>query len=94
MANYSFMGVQLSNSIATCYAADTAASTYTSYSTVTRETYSDSDPTNDKRVNFMSTNHTYSVAFGPSQTLIANRLYVSSLSTPVSAMSLMLSSDF
>ena len=93
MANYSFMGVQLSNSKATYYAADTAASTYTSYSTVTRQTYSDSDPTNDKRLDFMSTRNTYSVAFGPSQTLIANYGYNSSLSTPVSAMSLMLSSQ-
>ena len=93
MANYSFMGVQLSNSKATYYAADTAASTYTSYSTVARETYSDSQPTSSKRLDFMSTAHTYSVAFGPSQTLIANHSYNSSLSTPVSAMSLMLSSQ-
>lgn len=93
MANYSFMGVQLSNSIATYYAANGDAASYTSYSTVTRETYSDSDPIINKRLDFMSTNNTYSVAFGPSQTLIANRLYVSSLSTPVSAMSLMLSSQ-
>lgn len=93
MANYSFMGVQLSNSIATYYAANTAASTYTSYSTVTRQSYSDSDPINDKRMDFMSIRNTYSVAFGPSQTLIANYSYNSSLSTPVSAMSLMLSSQ-
>lgn len=93
MANYSFMGVQLSNSKATYYAANTAASTYASYSTVTRETYSDSQPTSSKRLDFMSTAHTYSVSFGPSQTLIANYSYNSSLSTPVSAMSLMLSSQ-
>ena len=93
MANYSFMGVQLSNSKATYYADNTAASTYTSYSTVTRQTYSDSQPTSSKRLDFMSTAHTYSVAFGPSQTLIANYSYNSSLSTPVSAMSLMLSSQ-
>ena len=92
MANYSFMGVQLSNSKATYYAADTAASTYTSYSTVTRETYSDTYPAVSNMLDFMSTAHTYSVAFGPSQTLIANYSYNSSLSTPVSAMSLMLSS--
>ena len=93
MANYSFMGVQLSNSIATYYAANGDAASYTSYSTVTRETYSDSQPTSSKRLDFMSTAHTYSVAFGPSQTLIANYSYNSSLSTPVSAMSLMLSSQ-
>src|SRR5574344_1438038 len=93
MANYSFMGVQLSNSIATYYAANGDAASYTSYSTVTRLSYSDSQPTNDKRLDFMSTAHTYSVAFGPSQTLIANYSYNSSLSTPVSAMSLMLSSQ-
>ena len=92
MANYSFMGVQLSNSKATYYAADTAASTYTSYSTVTRETYSDTYPAVSNMLDFMSTAHTYSVAFGPSQTLIANYSYNSSLRTPVSAMSLMLSS--
>ena len=50
MANYSFMGVQLSNSIATYYAANGDAASYTSYSTVTRETYSDSQPTSSKRM--------------------------------------------
>lgn len=93
MAKYSFMGVQLSNSIATYYAADGDAASYTSYSTVTRETYSDSQPTSSNQRDFMSTAHTYSVAFGPSQTLIANCDYNSSLSTPVSAMSLMLSTQ-
>ena len=93
MANYSFMGVQLSNSIATYYAANTDAASYTSYSTVTRNTWEDSQPVSSKQRNFMSTAHTYSVAFGPSQTLIANNDYNSSLSTPVSAMSLMLSSQ-
>ena len=93
MANYSFMGVQLSNSKATYYAANGAAASFSTYSTVTRETYSDSDPINDKRMDFMSIRNTYSVAFGSSQTLIANYSYNSSLSTPVSAMSLMISSQ-
>ena len=93
MANYSFMGVQLGNSIATYYAANGAAASFSTYSNVTRETYSDSQPISSKRLDFMSTAHTYSVAFGSSQTLIANYSYNSSLSTPVSAMSLMMSSQ-
>lgn len=96
MANYSFMGVQLSNETATLYSYNTSASSAASYSTVTRLSYSDGAKIFNNSENFYSTANTFSttaLSVGATFTLVANSNYNSSAGTPATAASLMLGSQ-